>query len=92
MNLKFAYLYRDGANYKNYNEIIFFNPNSKPAKEIESIIKKVLIDETWFVAKDWDLPDMHFLQDPYDSEIDHSWHEFELIEETSELETEKISI
>jgi len=27
MNLKFAYLYRDGANYKNFNEVIFSNPN-----------------------------------------------------------------
>ena len=51
MNLKFAYLYRDGANYKNYNEVIFSNPNNRPVGEVDAIIKEGLIDRTWFVAK-----------------------------------------
>ena len=51
MNLKFSYLYRDGANYKNYNEVIFSNPNSRPVGEVDAIIKEGLIDRTWFVAK-----------------------------------------
>jgi len=92
MNLKFSYLYRDGANYKNYNEVIFSNPNNRPVGEVDAIIKEGLIDRTWFVAKKWHLPDMHFLEYPWDSEIDHQWHEFEFIEETSELVTENISV
>ena len=92
MNLKFAYLYRDGANYKNFNEVIFSNPSEKSAKEVGVIMKKALIDEAWFVAKDWNLPDLHFKEYPWDLEIDHDWHEFDLIEETSEPVTENISI
>ena len=92
MNLKFAYLYRDGANYKNYNEVIFSNSNNRPVAEVETVIREALIDGTWFVAKKWNLTDMHFVEYPWDSGIDHDWHEFDYIEETSELPTEKIPI
>ena len=92
MNIKFTYLYRDGANYKNYNELIFDNDNARPKEQIETMIMNSLVDEMWFVAKDWNLPDMHFQEYPWDSEIDHDWHEFDTLEETSELATENIPI
>jgi hypothetical protein len=87
MNIKFSYLYRDGANYKNFNEIVFANPNMISRKETEEIIRKNLIDGKWFISDDWNLPDMHFKEFGYDSEIDHDWHEFESIEETPEAIT-----
>ena len=62
-------------------------PNDLNVKEIETIIKEKLIDGQWFVAKEWRLPDMHFKEFAWDSEIDHDWHEFESIEETLELVT-----
>ena len=92
MNIKFCHLYRDGANYKNFNEVIFDNPCSRSKEEIETVIRNSLIDETWFVADKWDLPDMHFEEFPWYSEIDHEWHEFESIEETIEDVTSKMSI
>ena len=92
MNIKFNYLYRDGANYKNFNEIIFDNPCSRSREEIETVIRNFLIDETWFVADKWDLPDMHFQEYPWNSEIDHEWHEFDCLEETTEQSTENKSI
>ena len=92
MNVKFRYLYRDGANYKNNREIVFSNPNKKPIKFIESIIRKCLIENTWFIAKEWNLPDLHFNEYSWDPCIDHEWHEFKCINETSEPPTEKISI
>lgn len=39
MNIKLNYLYRDGANYKQYNQVIFANPNHRSLREIESIIR-----------------------------------------------------
>jgi hypothetical protein len=87
MNIKFSYLYRDGANYKQFNEVVFSNPNNLTGNEIEATIKKQLIDSEWFVAKDWKLPDMRFKEYAWDSEIDHDWHEFESIEETLEQVT-----
>ena len=65
MNLRFTYLYRDGANYKHFKEIIFSNPNRRSTEDIEPIIKRALIDEAWFVAKDWSLPDLHFTEYPW---------------------------
>ncbi|HEY6434960.1 MAG TPA: hypothetical protein VIY47_00085 [Ignavibacteriaceae bacterium] len=92
MNIKFSYLYRDGANYKQFNEIVFSNPSNLTVREIEMAIKEKLIDGQWFVAKDWELPDLHFKEYAWDSEIDHDWHEFNCTEETTEESTEIKSI
>ena len=92
MNIKFSYLYRDGANYKNYNDVIFSNPLAKTLVDVEQIIRANLIDETWFVAKYWNLPDMHFKEYGWDSDMDHDWHEFDSAEETQEAATQEISI
>ncbi len=92
MNIKFCYIYRDGANYKNYNEIIFSNPNSQKTLEIEKFIQEKLIDGKWFYCKEWNVPDMHFREFGYDSEIDVDWHEFEAIEETTEGTSQQNSI
>ncbi len=92
MNLKFCYLYRDGANYKNFNEIIFSNPNTLSPNKVEEVIRKHLIDGQWFVPKEWKVADMHFTEYDWDSDIDHEWHEFEKIEETLEKATEENSI
>ena len=71
MNIKFSCQYRDGANYKQPNEIIFANPNLIALEEIQKIIKSSLIDECWFIAKQWNVPDIHFKKYTWDSEIDH---------------------
>ena len=92
MNIKFRYLYRDGANYKNYNEVIFSNPNGISLEIIENIIRECLIDGVWFVATKWNLPDMHFKEYSWDSDIDHDWHEFEYLEQTLDSVTEKFSV
>ena len=92
MNIKFSYLYRDGANYKNFNEVIFDNPSNRSREEIETVIRNSLIDETWFVADKWNLKNMHFQEFSWNSEIDHEWHEFDCLEETTEQSTEKKSI
>jgi hypothetical protein len=84
MNIKFRYLYRDGANYKSFNEIIFRNRDNLNLKEVDEIIRAKLIDSKWFVATDWKIPDMHFKEYSWDSDIDHEWHEFENVEETTE--------
>jgi len=92
MNIKFSYLYRDGSNYKNHNQIVFSNPNSRTIQEIEKIIREKLIENQWFYCKEWNVPDMHFSEFNYSSQIDHDWHEFESIEETIETVTGSVSI
>lgn len=92
MNIKFSYLYRDGANYKNFNEVVFLNPDGIGLEEIKSIIKKRLVDGCWFIVKDWNLPDLHFKEYPWDNSIDHEWHEFESVEETEAAPTQALPI
>jgi hypothetical protein len=85
MNIKFYYLYRDFANYRKHNEIIFLNPYDKTSKEIESILRSHLTDEQWFYASEWKVPDLHF--ESWDTEEDHFLHRFGSIEETNQPAT-----
>ena len=87
MNIKFSYLYRDGSNYKQYNQIVFANPNQIALEEIRTIIRSKLIEECWFIATDWNVPDMHFKKYSWDNDLDHEWHEFDCVEETNEVKT-----
>lgn len=82
MNIKLSYLYRDGANYKQYNEEVYANENDLTLHYIMETLRSSLIEGEWFYAKDWDLKDMHHFA--YDPEIDHDYHEFGCIEETDE--------
>ncbi len=83
MNIQFNYLYRDGANYKQFHFEVFANRNDLDIKEIEQAIKACLIDEMWFYADKWLLKkDMHRYE--WDNEIDHDWHEYESVELTEE--------
>jgi hypothetical protein len=81
-NIKFNYLYRDSANYKDFSSVIFDNPNDIRIDVLLKIIKPKLIDETWFYVDQWNLPDLHF--GTWNNEFDHTWHEFESIEYTNE--------
>jgi len=83
MNIKFNYLYRDGANYKNFSSVIFDNPDNINIDVLLKIIKPKLIDETWFYENQWYLPDLRLATWNY--ELDPTWHEFESIEYTNEV-------
>jgi hypothetical protein len=82
MNIAFHYLYRDGANYKNLNTVIFDNPGDITLETLNQLLKDKLISEEYFYADHWKIPDMHF--GSWDDEIDHQFHQFEAIEYTNE--------
>jgi hypothetical protein len=81
-NIKFWYKYRDGANYKNHEAIVFDNPDNIDIVELEKLIHSKLISDTWFYVDEWGLPDLHFTT--WDNELDHSFHEFDSVEYTCE--------
>jgi hypothetical protein len=60
MNIAFHYLYRDGANYKNLNTVIFNNPQNVSLDALSELLKNKLISEEFFYANEWQIPDMHF--------------------------------
>jgi hypothetical protein len=81
-NIKFNYLYRDSGNYKRFNSVIFANPDNIDLLELEVFIKSKLIDETWFYANEWNLPEV--FTKIIDFRIDPTWHEFESVGYTVE--------
>jgi hypothetical protein len=81
MNIKFSYLYRDASNYKNYNTIIFSNPNCHKLEKVELDIKNNLIDNAYFEAIKILIPELFFETQNVD---DHDWHEFIQLENTTE--------
>lgn len=82
LNLKLNYRYRDAGNYKQFGSVIFSNENRLSIEEATQLIREKLISEEFFVPQNWNLPKLHFY--PFDSELDHDYHEFESWEETDE--------
>ncbi len=89
-NIKFSYLYRDSANYKKIDWVIFNNTLSISIEELETLIKSKLIYGEWFYADQWKLPEI-FLSS-FDHKIDPTWHEFESVEYTDEEPNSAIKI
>ena len=85
-NLKLNYLYRDYANYKNWGEAIFSNPDNLSLEHIDATLRANLMDGEWFYASRWGLKDLHF--DKYDDEDDHPYHEFVNVEFTDDAATD----
>ena len=81
-NIKFSYFYRDSCNYKNWGSVIFLKPHNSSIKEIEGVIKRKLIEETWFYPNEWKLPNLYF--ETLDINNDPTWHEFENISLSNE--------
>jgi hypothetical protein len=81
-NIKFNYLYRDAGNYKNFNSIVFNNPQNIELSVLDYWIRSKLISHHWFYVDQWQVPDLHF--GTWDNELDHTFHEFESIEYTDE--------
>ncbi len=92
MNIKFSYLYRDAGNYKNYNNIIFSNPNNISVEQLENSIRNSLIEGLWFDAINWRIPDLYFKEYEWNNELDHCWHEFGQLKETTEKPTTETTI
>lgn len=81
MNIQLNYLYRDCTNYKQYNYEVYTNSSNLSVSEIEERIAKQLIDGEWFYCHNWDLKDLHHFT--WDNKVDHTWHEYEEVEETT---------
>jgi hypothetical protein len=89
-NIRFNYLHRDAGNYKIYASVIFANPGNIDLAELSALIQSKLIDQTWFYAEDWHLPDLR--SETFDDEVDPTWHEFENIEYAEEAANATIKL
>ena len=81
-NVSFKYLYRDASNYKLHGEAVFTNFTFMPIDEIEKQIRSCLKDGEFFIAQQVNIEERFF--DVLHEEDDHPWHEFNLVEMTTE--------
>jgi hypothetical protein len=80
MNLQLNYLYRDAANYKQFGFVVFDNSTGLTPELANDLLLPKLISGEFFIPQDWGLPRLQF--HPYDTELDHDYHEFESFEES----------
>ncbi len=81
-NVSFKYLYRDASNYKLHGEAVFTNQTFMPIDEIEKQIRSCLKDGEFFIARQVNIEERFF--DVLHEDDDHPWHEFNLVEITTE--------
>lgn len=81
MNIKMTYLYRDGGNYKTWQEVVFTNRSGKTVEQLTEEIKKRLISGQFFDQSRAPIPFEY--PDSYDRELDHTLLEFDSLEETT---------
>jgi hypothetical protein len=81
-NIKFNYFYRDASNYKKFGFVIFDNPSNIDLPILATLIQSKLIDETYFYADEWNLPEL--FPETWHWRVDPTWHEFESLEFTGE--------
>jgi len=74
MNVIFEYLYRDAGNYKNWESIVFSNPNSYGIDMLRASIRKAMSNDGYFDALAVRLPDLHFPK--FSAVLDLPLHEF----------------
>jgi len=89
-NVRFSYMYRDAGNYKERGFVVFSNPYDYSIDQLDKSLRKVLIDQLFFIPSECDIPLVHtFFFDPA---LDHEWYELEDIELTPEPATDRRSI
>lgn len=87
-NIKFNYLYRDGANFKSWGEVVFKNPKHLALEEIESRLVDAFLPDKIFVAHQISIPEKFLFADGKFSKFDHCYHEFDSVEICQENSTD----
>jgi hypothetical protein len=92
--VRFNYLYRDAANYKEWGSIDFTNPEKLALKEIERRLREDFVQGELFIAHQVGLPELLFYANDPITEDDHCYHEFHSVEaiETTTTEAPEQSI
>jgi hypothetical protein len=79
-SVKFNYLYRDGANYKSWGEVVFANPENLALDEIDKTLVDAFLPDKLFVASQISIPEKFLFLDGKFTTDDHCYHEFDCVE------------
>ncbi len=80
-NIRFVYMYRDASNYKQHGEVILSNETPLTVEEVDKQIRSLLSDGLFFIARQVQVEERFF---DVVSEDDHPWHEFVVVEATTD--------
>ena len=80
-NIRFVYMYRDASNYKQHGEVILPNETQRTIEEVDKQIHSLLSDGLFFIARQVQVEERFF---DVVSEDDHPWHEFVMVEATTD--------
>jgi len=89
LNVRFTYVYRDGANYKNWNTVIFSNPERVSLASMKARLENAFLVDGMFVADQIHIPEVFLYPDWRIDQEDHCLHEFGSIEETPDAADDK---
>jgi hypothetical protein len=90
-NIKFVYLYRDGANYKSWDDVIFTNPDQLTLEEIEDRLVSAFLPDKLFVAHQISISEKFLFLERKFTKFDHCYHEFDSVEFCKEKSTDDLN-
>jgi hypothetical protein len=79
-NIRFNYLYRDGANFKSWGEVIFSNRSDRKVDEIETALLSAFLPDKQFIASQISIPEVFLFGSDKPTKYDHCFHEFDRVE------------
>ncbi len=89
-NIKFKYLYRDGANFKSWGDVVFSNPEQLTFDEVEKRFTAAFLPDTLFIASQISIPEKFLFLKGEVTKNDHCYHEFECVEVSQENPTDDL--
>jgi hypothetical protein len=89
-NIRFNYLYRDGSNYKSWNEVIFSNLGQSTLDEIERKLVDAFLPDKLFIASQISIPEKFLFVNGKLTKYDHCYHEFDCVEICQERPTDDL--
>ncbi len=87
-NIRFNYLYRDGANYKSWGDVVFSNPDQIAVSEIESKLIDGFLSDKLFIANQVSIPEKFLFMSGKFTKFDHCYHQFDSVEICNETPTD----
>ena len=90
-HIKFIYLYRDGANFKSWDDIVFTNPDQLTLEEIEDRLVYAFLVDKLFIAHQISVPEKFLFLDGKFTKTDHCYHEYDHVEFCKEKATDNLN-
>jgi hypothetical protein len=76
----FTYLYRDAGNYKNWGELVFLNSTNMNLEDAEKQLRENMIFRDWFLASEFNIPELFFEEANDDDIIFHEFYSIEKLD------------